>query len=67
MKKLFAGIFTIGMFGCVTSKPMTYMQDHSEAYNIAHAAGLYTDINNSYVPPRIWIQLPKPCLTQDLS
>lgn len=51
IKKVFAGILTMGILsGCVTSKPMTYMQDHSEAYNIAHAAGLYTDINDSYVP-----------------
>ncbi|WP_024608563.1 hypothetical protein [Pseudoalteromonas sp. TAB23] len=37
--------------GCTTTKtPMVYMDNHSEAYNIAHAGGLVTDIKDTYVP-----------------
>jgi hypothetical protein len=38
------------LIGCASNKPMTYKENHSEAYNIAHAGGLIRDIQDTEVP-----------------
>lgn len=39
------------LFGCAsTGTAPVYMENHSEAYNIAHAGGLVTDIQDTKVP-----------------
>ncbi|AYM88973.1 hypothetical protein [Pseudoalteromonas agarivorans] len=50
-KTLAAFLAVSALSGCATSTtPMEYMNNHSEAYNIAHAGGLVTDIKDTYVP-----------------
>lgn len=43
---------TASLFGCASTStaPVTYMENQSEAYNIAHAGGLVTDIEDTKVP-----------------
>jgi hypothetical protein len=51
LKNLSALFAMSALAGCATTtEPMVYMDNHSEAYNIAHAGGLVTDINDTYVP-----------------
>lgn len=40
---------TASLFGCASTST-AYMENHSEAYNIAHAGGLVTDIKDTKVP-----------------
>lgn len=55
MKKLLSIatlLATSSLFGCASTSttPTAYMENHSEAYNIAHAGGLITDIQDTKVP-----------------